>query len=430
MRPPRRYRSTSTLTAAALLLAGGIASGQRIQVPGPAVPATPTWATPAAPGIAPATAIPAPTFDPYTGGAAVGAGPPITGGTLLGPPPATLPYTYAPPTGAPAFGAAPGAASPYGAPLVGSPTGQAYSYNAPPPSAGLYGEGTPLGWQQGTYGFQQSDGSLVRFRQFLARLRGEHTLLLGDNSADAFEVNRTEIASTFALPIAGQIDTPLLVTPGFAFNWFSGPEGDPAAMPRGPDLPPRVYDAYLDFSWFPRFSPQLGAELGFRTGVWTDFEEFNDDSLRFLGRGVGVVSITPQFEVLLGAVYLDRLRVKTLPAGGVRWRPTPEWDLYLVFPNPKIRRKMTSFGAADRWWYVAGEYGGGSWTVERAGLGDRIDYNDIRLAFGLEWQTPRQARGHIEVGYVFDREILFGDTMDPSRFKPDDAVMFRAGIGF
>lgn len=114
----------------------------------------------------------------------------------------------------------------------------------------------------------------------------------------------------------------------------------------------------------------------------------------------------------------------------MRWRPTPQWDLYLVFPNPKIRRTMTSFGSADWWWYVAGEYGGGSWTVERAGTGDRIDYNDMRLAFGLEWQAPNQARGHLEIGYVFDREILFGDTQDPARFKPDDAVMFRAGIGF
>lgn len=427
MRSIRGYRSIVSPPLVAIVLCVSPSSGQRVQVPNGGysgvAPAPPAWTAPTAPGIAPTTAVPAPAFDPYTGGS----------GLLTGPPPTTLPYNYSPPqtfAAPPTFGAPPAAVSPYGAHPVGSPTAQAYSYNAPPPSAGLYSESAPLGWQPGTYGFEQSDGSLVRFRQLVARLRGEHTLLLGDNSADAFEVNRTEIASTFAFPVAGQIDTPLLVTPGFAFNWFSGPEGDPAGMPRGPDLPPRVYDAYLDFAWFPRLSPQLGAELGFRTGVWTDFEEFNSDTMRYLGRGLGVVSITPQFELLLGAVYLDRLRVKTLPAGGVRWRPTPEWDLYLVFPNPKIRRTMTSFGASDWWWYVSGEYGGGSWTVEREGTGDRIDYNDIRLAFGLEWQTPSQARGHIEIGYVFDREILFGDTMAPPRFKPDDAVMFRAGIGF
>ncbi|WP_146575555.1 hypothetical protein [Botrimarina hoheduenensis] len=411
-------------------------AGQRLQVPqGTYSAAPPAWGDPFT--AAPAASVPPPSFDPYSGAIGVPNGPsPFSSAPYAGPPPAALPYSYAPPAGGgyaapPAYGGlAPGAASPYGAPYSAAPVAPSYSYGAPPAPAGLYGEGSPLGWQPGTYGFEQGDGSTVRFRQFFSRLRGEHTILLGDNSADAFEVNRTEIASTFAWPIAGQIETPLLVTPGFAFNWFNGPEGDPTSMPRGPDLPPRAYDAYVDFSWFPRFSPELGAELGFRTGVWTDFDEVSTDSMRFLGRALGVVTLTPQFELLLGAVYLDRLRVKTLPAGGVRWRPSPEWDLYLVFPNPKIRRTMRSFGSTDWWWYVAGEYGGGSWTVQREDIGDRIDYNDLRLLFGLEWQAATQARGHIEVGYAFDREILFGDSGDPARFLPDDAVMFRIGIGY
>ena len=64
----------------------------------------------------------------------------------------------------------------------------------------------------------------------------------------------------------GSIDTPLLITPGFAANWLQGPDGGP---PPGPELPPRVYDAYLDFAWYPRVNQWLGGELGFRTGVWS-----------------------------------------------------------------------------------------------------------------------------------------------------------------
>lgn len=370
-----------------------------------------------------------------------GGAPPPT--SVYVPPPTLNPYAPAQPAlpySAP-LAASPGIPGPYGAqgavaaPALGAstpwpgaapaaPVAPSYAYSAPPPSAGLYPDSAPLGWQPGTYGFEQSDGSVVRFRQFLARLRAEHTLLLGDNTRDGLTVNRTEVASTFALPVAGSIESPLLVTPGFAFNWFDGPNAAIA------DLPPRTYDAYLDFGWFPQWTPELGAELGFRTGVWTDFDEVNSDSVRILGRGLGVVSLTPQFDILLGAVYLDRLRVKTLPAGGVRWRPTPEWDLYLVFPNPKIRRSWLSSGSADWWWYVAGEYGGGSWTVNRATTGrDQFDYNDIRFVLGIEWQTPTQARGHLEIGYVFDRELRFKSNL-PSRFKTDDAVMFRAGIGF
>lgn len=434
----RRQRSAwvvRALTAVSLACIAPPTYAQRVQIPasGGFAPAPPTtFASPAAPAWAPpsfgsqpiAAPLPsapafnpgAPMLDPYTMGASPG----------FSTPAASLPYSVPQGAGvpltAPTFG---GPA--YGAPGWGAP---AYDPAAPPRPVGLPGEGSPLGWQPGTYGFEGSDGSTVTFRQFVARLRGEHTLLLGDNSAEAFEVNRTEIASTFAFPVAGQIDTPLLVTPGFAFNWFNGPDGDPAGVPRGPDMPPVVYDAYVDFSWFPKFSPQLGAELGARTGVWSDFKEVNSDSLRVLGRALGVVTVSPQFDVLFGVVYLDRLRVKMLPAGGVRWRPTPEWDLYLVFPNPKIRRALPSTGAADWWWYVAGEYGGGSWTVDRAGTADRVDYNDIRAVLGIEWQTGSQASGHAEIGYAFDRELLFGDTGDPAKASLDDAVLFRIGLGY
>ena len=406
-RPPLALRA---LLAMAVIASG--AAAQRVQIPasGP-IDTAPAWGAPAV-GPSPTYGVPAPAFDPYS------AAPPLLS-TPAGPPPAgSLPYTYSAP-----------AAPTWGAPAVASPTAPAYDYYAPPPQPGFGAEQSPLGWQPGTYGWEQNDGAVTRFRKFLARLRLEHTLLLGDNTGDAFTLNRTELASTFAVPVAGSIDTPLLITPGFAFNWFDGPESDPAASPRGPDLPAQVYDAYLDFAYNPRWTPELGAELGFRTGVWSDFQDFDDDSLRLLGRGLAVVSVTPQFELLAGAVYLDRLRVKLLPAGGIRWRPTPEWDLYLVFPNPKIRRTWFSSGSADWWWYLAGEYGGGSWTVQRTDIQDRIDYNDLRFVFGIEWQTPTQATGHLEIGYVFDREFRF-QSGAPDRFKLDDAVMFRAGIGF
>lgn len=404
----RRYyaRTLATRALLAVALVGLVApaSAQSVQIPatspGVTSPANPVW------GAAPSTFAPA---------APLGA-----------PPPAFNAYSAAP--AAPYYGAPPVTGSPYTytPPVTGAP---AYDYGAPPSPAGLGSEGNALGWQPGTYGYQQSDSTTVKFRQFLARLRAEHTLLLGDNSGDAFQVNRTEIASTFAVPVGGTLESPLLITPGFAFNWFEGPEGDPTADPRGPDLPPRVYDAYLDFAYNPRWTPEIGAEFGFRTGVWTDFEEFSGDTMRFLGRGLGVFSVSPQFEFLVGAVYLDRLKIKLLPAGGIRWRPSPVWDLYLVFPNPKIRRTMFSNGSADWWWYVAGEYGGGSWTVERPGLSDQIDYNDIRVVFGFEWQTPTQATGHFEIGYAFDREIVFDSNM-PGQQSTDDAVLFRAGIGY
>jgi hypothetical protein len=150
-----------------------------------------------------------------------------------------------------------------------------------------------------------------------------------------------------------------------------------------------------------------------------------------MGRGLASVAVSPNLDVLFGAVYLDRIDVKLLPAGGFYYRPTPEWDMYLVFPNPKVRRFLASIGNTKWYGYGAGEYGGGNWTVfrELSGISDRIDYNDIRIIGGVEWETQTFIRGHIEIGYVWDREIIFASG-SPASFTPDDTIMLRAGIDF
>ncbi len=421
-----------------------IASAQRVQIPATPVqtyaqppvygaPPTTYGAPPSTYGAPPSTYSapmgPPPTFDSYA--------PSSVSGSIT-PPPAAVPYNYSaqPVTPFPQQpGTAPGAWQGYPPPTGASPTGAyptgAYP-TAAPQSQGVYPNGLPYDWQQGTYGYQASDGSLVRFQKLLQRTGVEFTYLYGDGGPQDFGLDRLELATTFGIPVMGNIDTPLLLTPGFAFNWLDGPVGGPDPMmiePRGPDLPPRMYDAYLDLSWFPRPSQWFSAELGIRTGVWTDFSEVNSHSVRILGRGVAVISVTPTTEVLVGVVYLDRLKTKLLPALGVHCRPNADWDLYLVFPNPRVRRRFQSVGNTEWWWYVSGEYGGGSWTVDRQGLGDRIDYNDIRAVFGFEWESPTMARGHLEVGYVFNREILFNSGM-PGDFNPDDTFMLRAGIDF
>jgi hypothetical protein len=288
------------------------------------------------------------------------------------------------------------------------------------------------------YQFQApaTEGYYATTQKLLQELSAEFTWLYGKQTDPKdLGITRVELSTTLAFPMFYNVETPLLVTPGFAFNWLTGPLSNPAEVPRGPDLPPRLYDAYLDAAWYPRVNQWLGAELGVRVGVYSDFDHVTSDSVRILGRGLASVALTPQLDILFGAVYLDRLDIKILPAGGVYWRPTPEWDAYLVFPNPKVRKYWANVGNTKWYWYAAGEYGGGSWTVDRpaAGanpaLGDQIDINDIRVIGGLEWETQTQIRGHFEVGYVWDREILFRSGQ-PGEFGLDDTIMLRAGVDF
>jgi hypothetical protein len=297
-------------------------------------------------------------FDPYTM-------PSVQGG--FSPAPAA-PFAVGPPGGATAW---PGAAA-------AAPGFQPYAQPASPAMGGINGNNLPYEWQQGSYGFVGADGTQWNWQRLLERMGFEHTWLYGSDSREDLQWHRTEVAATFTYPFLHNLETPLFITPGFAFNFIDGPWGDPTAMPRGPDLPGQVYDAYLDVSWYPQPAPWLGAELGIRTGVWSDFDHISSDSVRILGRGLAVISRTPELDVLIGVVYLDRVRLKLVPAGGLRWRPSPDWDFYLVFPNPKIRNRLRPIGTTDWFWYVAGEYGGGSWTANRSGLDDQFDYNDLR----------------------------------------------------
>ena len=430
MSPSARKSSAGMLlVAAALWSCAESAVAQRVQFPTAIPESYPSGPVSTAP-------LSLPGFDPYAN-------------TKLGAPPLDLPYTApaltSPPLSGAPFGATPFAASPQ--PLVGAP-----AFGAAPNSLGAIPATTPygaplaqsqaagggffqnwhwpnLGLQRGTYDYQNPDGSFVRVQRLLQQVSAEHTWIAGNNGPGDFGVNRTELAATFGVPIFRNPDTPLLITPGFAFNWFEGP-AEPTA-----DLPPRVYDAYLDTAWRPRLNDWLSFDLGVRTGVWTDFKAVSTDSIRILGRGLGVVSLSPRLDVLAGVWYIDRNYITLLPAGGVHWRPTPDWDAYLVFPNPKVRRRFVNIGSSQWWYYVGGEYGGGRWTVRRSATGpamgasDDVDYNDIRIFGGLEWQTQTQIRGHVEAGYVFNRELRY-DTGLPGVVGLDNTVMVRAGVDF
>ena len=160
------------------------------------------------------------------------------------------------------------------------------------------------------------------------------------------------------------------------------------------------------------------------------------------------IGATPAIQLAAGVVYLDRLDVKLLPAGGVIWTPHPKARYEIVFPKPKIARYWFTSGTnTEWWWYITGEYGGGSWTIDRAfadpmrsGFHDRIDINDLRIGGGLEFRpiksldnSPRAFGrnyiGYIEAAYIFDRQIVY-KSWRPRSFDLSDTVMLRAGIRF
>jgi len=330
----------------------------------------------------------------------------------------------------------PPAAPNYNAPAASgwrSPTAPAYGAQAPP----ALPSGPPAVFPQGGYGqpYGQTYGQPggwcgptwtpppFPYERFFQNTGLRYTWLAGGSGRE-LDINDIEFFTTATFPNFVYSTAPLLVTPGFILHLWDGPQ-DMAPS----ELPANAYSAYLDFAWRPGIIDQrLSADLGIRFGVYSDFNSLNTSSIRIQGLGLGVIQLTPTLAVKLGVVYLDRVKVKLLPAGGLLWTPNPQTKFDIFFPQPKLSQYLTDLGNVEVWWYVGGEYGGGSWTVETISPGG-VDINDIRVFGGLEWSHPNKLTGFIEVGYVFDREVVYRD-LGVANFKPTDTIMLRAGFNF
>ncbi len=320
----------------------------------------------------------------------------------------------------------------YGTPTANS--GWSWPWNW---SAG--GAQTPGTWNTNGWNPQGSvfNGQYAQPPAFIRLFQGpriRHAYIHGDDKHNSLAVNDTDLSLAFLIPNFAWSTQPLYLLPSFSLHQWDGPfpHLDPSTTA---DLPSKAFSAFIDAGWQSDPARIFGAELGVRVGVFSDFDAISSKSIRIMGRGIGRVRLTPQVTAKLGVMYVDRNKVKMIPAGGILWQPNPGTRLDLFFPEPKLSAYLTTLGNVDTWWYVAGYYGGGTWTVERLdGTDDSIDINDIRVAFGLEWGRNDMMRdgrriGFAEIGYAFERELLYknrpADDLDLQ-----DHFVIRIGLGY
>jgi hypothetical protein len=240
---------------------------------------------------------------------------------------------------------------------------------------------------------------------------------------DGLGMSDIELKGIFALPLPVR-SWPLVITPGFAVHWLDAP---------GTDLPPRLYDAYTDFRWLPKLGPRLMLDLAVTPGVYRDFDAHTEDGVRITSHAAAVWTCTPTAKVVLGASYLDRSDLNVIPICGLLWTPTPDWQMDLLFPQPKIARRIYCFGQCgtevEDWAYVAGEFGDWAWAIRHSdGSLDTAEYRDARLLLGIERKVFGGLSGRMEVGYVFARKVRY--TSGRPDFEPNSAVLVRAGVDY
>lgn len=378
----RPWPLTAIMFCAAWLAAVS-ARAQRVEFPTPAPSAS----------YGSAIQPPLPTFDPYAM-------------------PATTPAAgapYLPPTSP---------APMYGAPYSGSP-------------GALYPDGPPV-YNGPT--FEPITDTWTKTMRFLQEVHGDETWLARGGGDRGLGINTINTWVTFALPF-NFTPNPILITPGFQLYLWDGPTatGDPP-----PTLPGATYGAYIDAAWNPQINNWLGAELEVSPGVYTDFQRTTNQSIRVLGRGLGVLTLTPTLQFKAGIWYIDRIEIKLLPAVGIVWTPDPDARYEIFFPAPKLAHRCSTIGNHNLWAYIRGEYGGGAWTAVRppggtqvGNLNDQFEYDDLRFAIGVDIlpETQTGLRGYVEVGYAFDRRLVFRSN-EPSKVDLNDTVLVGAGLSF
>lgn len=341
------------------------------------------------------------TFDPF----AVQPGQPGTGlvtpGNYSTNPP---PYIYPPPAG----GASP-ATLPATTPGVYQPVQQGAWANS------------PTSWPNEAWARLKTSPVY----RVLQRPRWRQTFI-GASGTDYLGWNETDLATTLSIPNFLWTSQPIRISPGFTFNFWDGP----STPVTGADLPPRTYNAYLANDFSTAWDRNFGMELNVTVGVYSDFHSTNSHSVRVTGLGLGWFRLNNTNTIKVGIEYLDRVHTKLLPAVGLFIYPTPDLKLDIYFPRPRLAQRLPNLGNYEVWGYIGGEYGGGSWTIERiGGMGDQADVNDIRAYLGVEWMCPSQVTGLFEFGYVFNRNIIYRSSPDVI-YHMSDALMVRAGIAF
>lgn len=270
----------------------------------------------------------------------------------------------------------------------------------------------------------------------LQSLTFQGTWLSQGGGPQAIGVTSMELNGVLGFPFFKR-STPLLVKPGFAVHYLSGPQAS--------DLPPRVYDAYVQFRRLRRLGGRWWTDFSFTPGVYSDFEQSMSEAFRMSGHFGAMLNCTDRFDAVIGVAYLPYSNLRIIPFAGFLWRPTDDWKIELMVPRPKIAKRIdyqSHFIGSEElggemlktveisdWIYLSGELGGGSWAIRRLdGENDLITYRDLRLILGIERKNTQCLSYYAEVAYVFCRKFDY-ESATPD-IHPGDSVMLRLGTTY
>lgn len=213
----------------------------------------------------------------------------------------------------------------------------------------------------------------------------------------------------------------LLITPGYSTHMINGPLTT--------DLPATLYDNWIEFRWLKKWNDRWSSDLVVSPSLYTDYDNLSSDAFRITGRAIALYTASPEWQWAFGVVYLDRDDIKAIPAAGAIWTPNDDWKVEVLFPRPRIMRKLFGDETLTKWAYLGGEFGGNTYAIERPGaVRDVVTYSALRMYVGYEVKRKKGFSPRVELGWTFNRSLEYesgvGDMDLPS------TAMLRIGTGF
>lgn len=213
----------------------------------------------------------------------------------------------------------------------------------------------------------------------------------------------------------------LLITPGYSAHMLNGPLKT--------DLPGTLYDNWVEFRWLKKWNDRWSSDFAVSPSLYTDYDNLSSDAVRITGRAIALYTASPEWQWAFGAMYLDREDIKALPAVGAIWTPNDDWKVEVLFPRPRIMRRMSYTDDMTRWAYLGGEFGGNTYGIERPGaVRDVVTYSALRMYVGYEVKRTKGFSPRVELGWTFNRSLTYrsgvGDMDLPA------TAMLRIGGNF
>ncbi|MFO0904092.1 MAG: hypothetical protein U0939_13905 [Pirellulales bacterium] len=261
----------------------------------------------------------------------------------------------------------------------------------------------------------------------LERLPSVHELAELDQQIDAYDALTTDVRWGLHLSTIGATGSQglgmldfratragdRLVLPGSSsLRWAVGGGVHSWSGQNDALLPNTLYDLDLDVSLVLWEHERGAVSVGITPGLYGDMQFVDSSTFQVTGWVNGTLDLGERWTLVGGVAVVRQLESRWLPLGGVIWRPAPEWQVDLVFPRPRIARQVAQSDDGDAWLYLAGQFGGGAWSIDDPIVGPAmIRYSDLRLLAGLNLWRASGRELSLELGYVFSREVAIDDLI-------------------